>query len=1287
MSKATWLRTLVLSGLAAGATRLLEHAGADASAAAGVAVAGAGLVTETIQHFLIHLAHSQREAQHNEDERLQLAERNHHLRSGMAHALRRALQQARNGIAALPANPYQALFKSWEDLLALAQTGEESALERFFPAQFSESYWEATNPYRGDPEEDARALAALLLELPRQDAVHTKWTDAQALEFARQVLPYYQRAFADDLVGDSHSALHQAFVVKRLNRIESLAEQILSIVSRFSSPSVQPGPVLDVDQLLTKTWEISASQLTGLLDVSNLNPDASAISDKPQTVLNLKYAAQLFTSPQEGATLDSFLASDKRGMLLVGESGIGKSNLLCDRFLHVRRQGQAALFLSARGLDAATVYDGLIRLARRLNATYTLESLDASLAASGKTLTVFLDAVNEYYKADGGPLTLLRNIVDFVHDARLRNIRLVATCRSETWAQYVREAGPKPLSPTVFFPPTGDPVCLSGFEADPDRARLYDHYQRYHNLKPATYRELPSHVKALIRQPFLMSLIAETYSNRDLSSVAPSASRTISPDLDYFAVFRRLTNRKLDDSVLPWSTSSALRAYARSTLESCLYELGSLLLRQLTTHAPSNACSQQSREQSSNTNSDAVLFGLIPKRLIQPLVETGGPSPIDVLLDVGLLQSTSSAVLDVFGEVEQANAIRYFHDRYAQYWIAAVYLKETLGITSTPDLTSMVLTDLIAKIECLFGHAIHAPILSGALDHWFHRNMRRTQGKVDLLLPVFCGIARSASGALRHYVGTFFSGMLSNRLIKPDVLWQGVLTCPDANLKRVIINSFLETWRDLPEGTFRTFLDLADKEHNDSSIRCLANVFSQLFSADPIHVLQTLSVELRGFERPISLRHIKSPRFAQHSTFLVHFAPIALLSNFEDSSTMSGLTSFLQMKCRALLAILRAAHTLHFGTNQISKFVYELLQQSGANMWEQTVASQGNSDLFGDGGRAQRELLISFYPYLIAIHNGEGSSLSLAVDSPLFALIKEMIAYRPASIVGYVAATVSPLLVRAHPDGVQDLIVALVRLNSPSGRFFANLLAVNCAFVDPRCCRQVLSVMKTDIVPALLDHPTGDDWPLLGCTAVADVDYGTLWPQCEEILQSIVREISEHRHDRRMTFGDALVKCTYYPGGQVGIRIARFLLSNGYLDVEMWRAVVVKVLAGVAVTDPMAFGELVASGSVPRDVKSTVRQMISDELLASREQIRYETSWNKFIAKELASSVKVRYFLVSILMRSLVVCTSVEDWGLEFARFVVNTIRAVLDEKCDASAYTRLSMEDVFPGGVGFNRR
>ena len=248
-----WL-TLAMGGVFVGAKQLAEAAGV--SGALGPVTAALAVVGEVGGAYLIHRAHSQREKQLETAELRELAERNHHLRQGMAAALRRGLAQARLKIPGLPSDPYDALFQSWDLLLGQAEAGGD-ALEQLFPAeQFAESQWEATNPYSPNVEEDARDLATLLRQW-LAGAAYKRWSEAEALDFARKALPHYQQAFADDLAGDSNGLLFRAFTAKGIDQIRAFTTEIRGSLEKAHGKldlileRVQPRPL---DPGKVRTW-------------------------------------------------------------------------------------------------------------------------------------------------------------------------------------------------------------------------------------------------------------------------------------------------------------------------------------------------------------------------------------------------------------------------------------------------------------------------------------------------------------------------------------------------------------------------------------------------------------------------------------------------------------------------------------------------------------------------------------------------------------------------------------------------------------------------------------------------------------------------------------------------------------------------------------------------------------------------------------------------------------------------------------------------------------------------
>ena len=297
-----WLWTLVGSGVALHAGKVIEELGGHWEAVA----PAAAIATEVVGHFLIHGAFAQREAQEHHE----LAERSHQLRRGMASALRRGLKHASEN-AELTDRPTPEMFRSWDYVLSQAEV-DDAVLDRFFPTESGDIQWDTTNPYRGDPDEDVCALSLLLRDLLEQDAIYPDWSDAQYEAFARPALRYYRQAFADDLAGDATGLLIQSFTVKGINQIRA-----------------------QVDRLITESRHLHARTHEGLKEIKEMLQPR-----RPATLWTIPRSTEHFQDrPDLIAQIDAALEKHSTTALtaLHGMGGVGKTQL-ARRYAELRRE-------------------------------------------------------------------------------------------------------------------------------------------------------------------------------------------------------------------------------------------------------------------------------------------------------------------------------------------------------------------------------------------------------------------------------------------------------------------------------------------------------------------------------------------------------------------------------------------------------------------------------------------------------------------------------------------------------------------------------------------------------------------------------------------------------------------------------------------------------------------------------------------------------------------------------------------------------------------------------------
>ena len=403
-----------------------------------------------------------------------------------------------------------------------------------------------------------------------------------------------------------------------LMKIDAFVSRARLLTAQVSS---YPERGTRLEAVRSQLWLISREQLGTLIDTQQFDFRGHWLPDSNRSASRSAYEPELFVAPNGNELVGEFIRSNRRAMILVGPSGAGKSNLLVHHYLAQINAGGLGVFLTGRQIAVTSIRELLTaRVTTQVSAKWTgLADLDAFLESTEETLAVFIDAINEY-SGPIGPVALLADLIACVSTERaLRRCRVVVSCRSETWARLRQQLGvERPLDPEIFLAPNGDAVTVGRFDDDTSRRRLYESYQKHYDLNPQSYDELTPSVRALLAQPFMMALAAETYSNRtargrDMEGTReidnPESSnrlRTIPTELDYFILFDKVTERKKADAqVLVPATDMLRRARLPEELDDFCEQLARMLYARLSSQGaegspPLNATESRSAGHSNH---------------------------------------------------------------------------------------------------------------------------------------------------------------------------------------------------------------------------------------------------------------------------------------------------------------------------------------------------------------------------------------------------------------------------------------------------------------------------------------------------------------------------------------------------------------------------------------------------------------------------------------------------------------------------------------------------------------
>ena len=218
--------------------------------------------------------------------------------------------------------------------------------------------------------------------------------------------------------------------------------------------------------------------------------------------------------------VERFICSDRSAMVIVGQSGMGKTTLVAHLLAKYYARGNLCIMFESARLpsDVAEVEAYIVQRLQRteLNLKNFWTQISVACEQRSKRLVVFVDAVNEYNQGLFGgfvPADFIEKLDNLIWSAfkEYPGIKFVITCRPETWRKVIDSARSRFADSRSAYYESNKGLAheLPRFSEEEIKA-AYGKYRAASNIQ-TEFAELSALTRYHLRDPLLLSLATEVY--------------------------------------------------------------------------------------------------------------------------------------------------------------------------------------------------------------------------------------------------------------------------------------------------------------------------------------------------------------------------------------------------------------------------------------------------------------------------------------------------------------------------------------------------------------------------------------------------------------------------------------------------------------------------------------------------------------------------------------------------------------------------------------------------------
>ena len=238
--------------------------------------------------------------------------------------------------------------------------------------------------------------------------------------------------------------------------------------------------------------------------------------------LKTKYKPRLYVNRKKIENeFKEFLNNDKVGFTIIGDTGYGKTNLLC-HLAQKYRHSNLVLFYNSSSLSTLDikeqVMNDLCPTPEFKMATFFEEFMNEIaeiLEEKNKFLIIFIDAINEAEN----PRVLLKNINEAVgRRINSNRIKVVLACRTIIWNLLLDVSNF--LYRSKYYTVRGESEIRLDEFTDEELRAVYELYKQYYQLK-TDFNDLSKRTRGSCKVPLLLRMISEVYKGKVIPPYVP----------------------------------------------------------------------------------------------------------------------------------------------------------------------------------------------------------------------------------------------------------------------------------------------------------------------------------------------------------------------------------------------------------------------------------------------------------------------------------------------------------------------------------------------------------------------------------------------------------------------------------------------------------------------------------------------------------------------------------------------------------------------------------------------